>query len=138
MIVKCDHCGQKNRVPAKRVDDAPACGKCKEDIERTEYPVTIEPGEFDALLAESSRPVLVDFTATWCGPCKAVAPELEKLAAQRSDLLVAKLDIDSEPTIASREQVRGVPTFKLYVGGKATKSISGYRTLSQLNAEFPA
>jgi thioredoxin 2 len=126
MIASCPSCGAKNRIPGARVEDRPACGQCKKPIALVS-PVAVESAaDFDALVAASTLPVIVDFWATWCPPCRAVAPELESLAKQRAgSVVVAKVDTEQIPDVASRFQVRSIPTLVRFDGGRETKREMG-------------
>jgi thioredoxin 2 len=133
MIVKCQHCGQKNRVPTTRLADGGKCGKCGESLQVTGRANPIDAATFDDLVKNSSLPVLVDFWAPWCGPCRMVAPEVEKVAASQKDkLLVVKLNTQEHPDVAQREGVRGIPMFGLYQGGQRVKTAAGYMNADAL------
>lgn len=137
MIVKCTNCGQKNRVPAERVEQTAKCGKCGESITATGRPVKVGAKAFQDLVDNSPLPVLVDFWAPWCGPCKAVAPELEKLAERYAgEVVVAKLNTDEHPAIAQQEGVRGIPMFALYRGGERVGTQTGFMSADKLARGF--
>lgn len=127
MIRQCPRCGAKNRVPASKVDREPRCGRCHAGLGLVAEPVAVgTTSELDDLVAGSPVPVLVDFWATWCGPCHAVAPELERIAREYAgDAVVAKVDTDRLPDLASRYSIRGVPTLILFRGGRESSRVSG-------------
>jgi len=127
MILECPSCGSKNRIPASRLLEIPHCGQCKTNLGPVTAPVQLPDGmAFDELILGSPLPVLVDFWAPWCGPCRTVGPELEKLAKQKAgSLLVAKLNTDAVPDVASRFGITGIPTMILFQHGREAKRLSG-------------
>jgi thioredoxin 2 len=127
MIVSCSSCAARNRLPAARVKDRASCAACKAALLPAHHPVALgTAADFDELVGEAPLPVLVDFWADWCGPCRAVAPELAKLAAsKKGELVVAKVDTEELPDVAARFGIRSIPTMILFVGGREAKRISG-------------
>ena len=92
---------------------------------------------FEELVLHRDRPVVVDFWAAWCGPCKAVAPELEKLAAKYEDqVTVVKVDVDANPALAQAFNIMSIPTIALFRPGEQPKGLTGFRSLPQLEVEF--
>src|SRR5688572_23751338 len=102
MIRECPSCGSKNRVPAAKLAQRPKCGRCHTELGAPDEPFALESAAaFDELVSASPLPVLVDFWAAWCGPCRAVAPEVEKLARRHAGhVVVAKLDTEQVPDVA--------------------------------------
>jgi thioredoxin 2 len=112
--VSCPNCGTRNRLPVV-APGRPRCPKCHTDLPWL-TPATTE--EFDELVAVSPVPVLVDLWAEWCGPCRMVAPILERLSEQRAgSLRVVKVDVDEEPKVSHQLRVQGIPTMVLFDGG---------------------
>lgn len=92
---------------------------------------------FEELVLHSDRPVVVDFWATWCGPCRLVAPELEKLVAKYGDqVAVVKVDVDANPGLAQAFNIMSIPTIALFQPGEQPKGVTGFRSLGQLEADF--
>lgn len=117
IIVTCGNCGARNRKNPLRLSDNPVCGKCQTVLPKGGGPISLDTMAFDAVLRASQVPVLVDFWAEWCAPCRVFAPVLETFAKQKADeLLVAKVDTEAEPALAERFQIRSIPTLVLFRG----------------------
>lgn len=101
-------------------------------------PVALTAATFNETIASSDKPVLVDFWATWCGPCKTIAPILEEIATERDDVVIAKVDVDVAPEIARQFSVLGVPTLMLFKDGEPVWSTTGARPKQYLDKELDA
>jgi thioredoxin 2 len=118
VVVTCQFCGKANRVDLARLSAGPKCGQCGRPI-LLDRPLKVTDADFDRTVQGSSVPLLVDFHADWCGPCRIMAPTLDDLAQRRKgDLLVLKLDTDANPGTASRFGIRGIPTVIAFRNGK--------------------
>ena len=116
--VRCTLCGTLNRVDLARVDEFPKCGECKRPI-LLDRPMPLTDGDFERVIADAEVPVVVDFYADWCGPCKMMAPLFDDFAREhRGRALVAKLDTDRNQATSQKFQVRGIPTLIVFKGGK--------------------
>jgi thioredoxin 2 len=135
ITVRCQFCETWNRVLADRASDRPKCGKCGKPM-LIDRPIALNDETFARTIAESDLPVVVDFYADWCGPCKIMAPAVDQLAADnQGKLLVAKLDTDRSPRTAQSFDIRGIPTVIVFQGGKEARRSSGAlpaRALQQL------
>ena len=124
MQLVCPACATKNRVPDERLSDAPQCGRCGGELLAPE-PFALDDTSFDGFVSGTDLPVLVDFWAEWCGPCRVMAPQFEQAARERADVRFAKVDTDASPKTSVRHRIRSIPTLALFHRGQEVARRSG-------------
>ena len=135
VIAPCP-CGQKNRIPYHRLGEKTRCARCKAEIAAPGQPIDVPSvTAFDALIARAALPVVVDYWAPWCGPCRTVAPELVKVAAANAGrFIVAKANTEELPDLANRFGIRSIPTMAVFVGGREAARTAGARPARDIEA----
>jgi len=134
--VPCGQCGQINRLRYAAVERETRCGKCQAPLAAANAPVAVPSAEvFDAMLAGASLPIVVDFWAPWCGPCRAMAPEFEKVARNTAGRwLVVKVDTDAVAELGQRYRIMSIPTLAVFRAGREVARRSGAMPATDIEA----
>ena len=127
--VRCRSCGQRNRIPLTRAGAGGRCGKCKTSLPLPATPVEVERAEdLHTILAQAKVPVLVDFWASWCGPCRMVAPEIAKVAQQHThEWLVVKANTEVDPRLPAEHKIQSIPMMAVFAHGRELARSAGAR-----------
>jgi thioredoxin 2 len=136
VILVCPHCRRRNRVLYQRLSDSVRCGQCKRELSPPSEPIEVaSAADFDRAVANASVPVVVDYWAPWCGPCRMVTPELQKVAARQAGrMLVVKVNTDALPELGERFGIRSIPTLAVFAQGREAARTAGARPAQDIEA----
>jgi thioredoxin 2 len=126
MTRNCPSCGKTNRIPPRHLADTGRCGSCKSPLPPLSEPLDVDENDFAQVVAEAKVPILTDFWAEWCGPCRMAAPEVRELAREMAGkALVLKVDTEASPQVAARFNVQSIPNFVVLRGGRVVFQRAG-------------
>jgi thioredoxin 2 len=135
VLVSCPSCGSTNRLTYRTLERQARCGKCQTTLAAPSHPIEVPTGFFDALISASSVPVVVDFWAPWCGPCRAMAPEFEKVAQRLAGkVLAVKVNTEAEPALGERFGIRSIPTIAVFRDGREVTRVAGARAAGDIES----
>ena len=136
VLVPCGSCGKTNRLRYATLGYVTRCGSCRESLRPPAEPVEVsDAATFDALIAASLLPVVVDFWAPWCGPCRMMAPELDKVAkGAAGEWLIVKVNTDAVPELGERFRIRSIPTLAIFQGGREVHRAAGARSAGDIRS----
>ena len=136
VITVCSNCGQKNRVAFDKLGHAARCGQCKQEVRADAVPLEVgSTADFDRLVSRSAVPIIVDYWAPWCGPCRMVAPELEKVAKRANGrYIIVKVNTDVLDELGARHGIRSIPTLAVFTGGREVTRTTGARPAVEIES----
>lgn len=140
IIIRCNKCGTKNRIPESRLNDRPVCGKCRTPLSSNsiyDHPVVTTDQTFKDEIISYPGPVLLDCWAPWCGPCRMIAPVLEQLAKEYAGRVkIAKLNVDENRVTASQYSIQSIPTMLLFKNGKELNRLVGALSKDEIERQL--